>query len=88
MFMKITFSSFFFGNRLGRTESRGLFHGRARGRGRGLVRYGGQKVTTEFQHCNNVTTESQQRKKVMYDDLDADLEEYRLKGGQKNRNQS
>ncbi|KAM5556304.1 THO complex subunit 4A [Rosa sericea] len=106
--------------RLGRAGSRGSFHGHGGvglERGRGQVRNGGPKVTTESQQWKNVTTESQQRKNVTaesqqrknvtaenqqrknvitesinrkktfygdttvtFEDLDADLEKYRLKG--------
>ncbi|XP_050386928.1 THO complex subunit 4A-like [Argentina anserina] len=94
--------------RLGRTESRGSFHGHGDvgyGRVQGQVRNGSKKVTTEAQQWKNVTTESQQRRNVTteyqkgknvmaeshnrkktfygdvtvtFEDLDADLEDYRL----------
>lgn len=79
------------GNRLGGAGSRGSFHGRGGlglERGCGQVRKGGEKVTTGKR--KNVTSESHNRKniatastfygdtKVTFEDLDTDLEKYRL----------
>ncbi|KAK9913468.1 hypothetical protein M0R45_037282 [Rubus argutus] len=77
--------------RLGRAGSKGSFDGRGGlglERGRGQVRKGGEKVTTGKR--KNVTSESHNGKniatkstfygdtKVTFEDLDADLEKYRL----------